>query len=121
MNTLPIDITIDRQRTIVNYMFSLRNRVQIMRLITDEKTYDFPNIHPPKIGDGFNLLAYIEDTIEIWSYTGERREAIRQLTIYYRLTDSPVRWINVVEQIGFHNPTTPYDCDADSSPYIVTK
>jgi len=30
MNTLPIDITIDRQRTIVDYMFSFRNRVQNM-------------------------------------------------------------------------------------------
>jgi len=41
MNTLPVDISICGKRTIVDYMFSLRNRVQRMlyKLRYDDDTY----------------------------------------------------------------------------------
>ena len=77
--------------------------------IGHETWYDFPDISEPDRRSNFFLLAFVEDTVNVYSFVeSQRLQAVDQLQAYYRLTDVPCRWIAVVDVTGFRNPETLY-------------
>jgi hypothetical protein len=89
-----------------------------MKIFDKDCTYYFPLLKrcKQKISptDQLVLLAYLEDTIEVFAIDKDKRTAgVAQLQAYYRVLGSNLKWIDVLEWSGYRNPATLYE---DSNP-----